>query len=142
MKFEWQDSNTNINWQELAELYRRAPLGNKTAEDLKTAFSNSRYKYFVFAAGELVGAGRALADGVDCSYICDIAFLPEYQGQGLGREMLTRLIEHSKLHRKIILYSVVGKEKFYEKHGFKKMNTAMAIFKNEDYATQLGLINK
>jgi len=38
----------------------------------------------------------------------------------------------SKGHKKIILYSTPGKEGFYAKLGFKKMNTAMAIFDNEN----------
>jgi hypothetical protein len=38
--------------------------------------------------GKLVGTGRALADGRDCSYLCDIAVLPSRQGSGLGKEIV------------------------------------------------------
>ena len=38
-------------------------------------------------------------------------------------------MEASRDHKKIILYSVPGKEGFYKKLGFLKMLTAMAIFK-------------
>ena len=41
-------------------------------------------------------AGRALADGADCSYICDVAVLPSHQGTGLGREVVARLVEASR----------------------------------------------
>ena len=63
-------------------------MGDKKPEDLKVAFSNSMYKCSLLKNGELVGVGRALADGVDCSYICDVAILPSYQKLGLGKSIL------------------------------------------------------
>ncbi len=77
----------------------------------------------------LVGVGRALADGVDCSYLCDVAVHPEYQGIGLGRDIINKLLELSEGYKKIILYANPGKEGFYSKLGFKRINTAMAILK-------------
>ncbi len=54
----------------------------------------------------LIGVGRALADGLDCSYICDVAIHPEYQGIGLGRKIIEQLMHLSKDHKKIILLGV------------------------------------
>lgn len=138
--FGWQTNETNIDWQVLSELYRRAPLGDKTPGELKTAFGNSRYKYFVFDGETLVAAGRALADGVDCAYLCDIAVLPEYQGKGIGGDIIKKLLDDATGHRKIILYAAPGKEALYKKYGFRPMNTAMAIFKYHDNALSIGLI--
>ena len=76
----WSDSIDDVDWVELEALYRAAPLGNKNATDLKTVFSNSRFRCFAREQGRLVGAGRALADGADCSYLCDVAVLPSHQG--------------------------------------------------------------
>ena len=78
MPLVWSSSIDNLDWLELAALYRAAPLGNKTPEGLRTAFTNSMFKCFVYEKGKLVGVGRALADGVDCSYICDVALLPSH----------------------------------------------------------------
>jgi ribosomal protein S18 acetylase RimI-like enzyme len=89
---------------------------------------------------QLVGAGRALADGRDCSYLCDIAVHPDTQGSGLGREIVQRLVDRSRGHKKIILYAVPGKEPFYGKFGFKRMTTAMAIFEDEAGARARGMI--
>jgi ribosomal protein S18 acetylase RimI-like enzyme len=88
-----------------------------------------------------VAAGRALADGVDCSYICDVAVHPDFQGQGLGKDIVSKLCQLSSGHKKIILYSVPGKESFYKSLGFKRMSTAMAMFAEQDRALQAGLIN-
>jgi len=141
MEFEWSYSQIDINWDELSNLYKIAPLGNKKAKALETVFSNSMFKCFVFHEKKLIGAGRALADGLDCSYICDIAIHPDYQGFGLGKKIINVLKEFSKEHKKIILYANPGKEGFYKKLGFKRMNTAMAIFENQELSLKNGLLN-
>jgi len=138
----WSYSIDGIDWAELEALYRAAPLGNKSAAGLATVFANSRYCCFAREHGRLVGAGRALADGADCSYICDVAVLPTHQGSGVGKEIVAKLVAFSKEHKKIILYSVPGKEPFYRKFGFRRMLTAMAIFENQAQALERGYVSE
>lgn len=140
MNVEWSYSDEVLDWEELSHLYRIAPLGQKDPSDLRISFSNSMFKCFVYDSGRLIAAGRALADGKDCSYICDVAVHPSYQGQGLGKAVVSELVDLSKGHKKIILYAAVGKEPFYLKLGFKRMATAMAIFKNQAQALANGLL--
>ena len=142
MNFEWLYSEEKVDWEELSHLYKIAPLGDKDPSDLKISFSNSMFKCLVYDFGRLIAAGRALADGKDCSYICDVAVHPNYQGQGLGREVVSRLVQFSKEHKKIILYAAIGKEPFYRKLGFQRMTTAMAIFKDQAQALERGLITE
>lgn len=137
----WTDS-LDVDWYELEALYRAAPLGVKEAARLKTAFSNSMYRCFVRDGGRLVAAGRALADGVDCSYICDIAVMPSHQGTGLGKQVVQRLVDLSRGHKKIILYAVPGKEPFYRRFGFLRMKTAMAIFENQQQQLERGYLTE
>ena len=140
MALEWVYSMENVDWEELSRLYLVAPLGDKDPSDLQIAFSNSMFKCFVYDSNRLIAAGRALADGRDCSYICDVAVHPSYQGMGIGRQVVSTLVNLSKDHKKIILYTSPGKEPFYQKLGFKRMATAMGIFVNQDQAIEDGLI--
>lgn len=142
MPITWSHSLDGMDWQELEALYRAAPLGNKNAADLETVFTNSRFCCLAREQNRLIGAGRALADGADCSYLCDVAVLPAYQGTGLGKEIVTQLVALSKGHKKIILYSVPGKEPFYRRFGFRRMLTAMAIFENQAQALERGYIDE
>jgi ribosomal protein S18 acetylase RimI-like enzyme len=142
MPLVWAHSIDNLDWNELSALYHAAPLGHKNPDSLRTAFTNSMFRCFVFDEGKLVGVGRALADGTDCSYICDVALLPSHQGLGLGKQIVAKLVSMSRGHKKIILYSVPGKEAFYKKLGFKRMSTAMAIFENQDLALERGYLNE
>jgi ribosomal protein S18 acetylase RimI-like enzyme len=140
MALDWVHSLENLNWEELSKLYLAAPLGQKEPSDLKIAFSNSMFKCFVYDSGRLIAAGRALADGRDCSYICDVAVHPSHQRLGIGKQVVSKLVDLSQDHKKIILYAAPGKESFYRKLGFKRMATAMAIFKNQTQALENGLI--
>ncbi len=142
MAINWSHSIDGIDWAELEALYRAAPLGNKTAAGLRTVYTNSRYCCFAVEEGQLVGAGRALADGADCSYICDVAVLPSHQGTGVGKEIVAKLVALSQGHKKIILYSMPGKEPFYRKFGFRRMLTAMAIFENPQQALERGYVSE
>lgn len=142
MNFEWTYIDDNTDWVELSHLYKIAPLGDKPADNLETVFGNSLYKCFVRESGRLVAVGRVLADGIDCAYLCDVAVHPDYQGHGLGKQVIQTLAKLSKGHKKIILYANPGKEGFYQKLGFKPMNTAMAIFENQDHALDIGLIRE
>lgn len=139
---EWRDTLDDIDWDELAALYRAAPLGDKKAAELATVFTASMFKCFVYDAGHLVGAGRVLADGCDAAYLCDVAVHPSHQGTGLGKTLVARLVELSRHHKKIILYAVPGKEPFYRKLGFRRMTTAMVIFSNQAQALERGYISE
>lgn len=142
MPLEWKYATDGVDWEELSALYRAAPLGEKPPLHLQKVFSNSMFQCFVYEGTKLVAAGRALADGGDCSYICDIAVLPSHQGTGLGKDVVRHLVDKSRGHKKIILYAVPGKEPFYRKFGFLRMRTAMAIFENQQLQVERGYLSE
>src|SRR5262249_39804755 len=132
----------DVDWRELSELYRIAPLGDKPPEALATVFGNSMFTRLVYAGDRLVGAGRALADGIDVAYIGDLAVHPEHQGHGLGKALVRQLVAAASGHKKIILYANPGTEGFYQSLGFLKMNTAMAIWYNPARAIRNGILSE
>jgi GNAT superfamily N-acetyltransferase len=136
----WVHDTDALDWDELSGLYRRAPLGDKPPDALRTVFGNSRYVCLVYADGVLIGAGRSLADGLDCAYIADVAVDPDHQGRGLGRAIIRRLVEMADGHKKIILYANPGTEGFYESLGFLHMQTAMAIWQDNEAAMAAGIL--
>jgi ribosomal protein S18 acetylase RimI-like enzyme len=140
MSILWSESLNDIDWEELAALYRAAPLGDKRAADLELVFKNSMFRCFAREDGKLVAAGRGLADGRDCAYLCDIAVLPSHQGRGLGKAIVLRLLERARAHKKIILYAVPGREGLYRQVGFRRMLTAMAIFEDQAQAFARGYL--
>src|SRR5436853_7408538 len=81
-EYSWGDDASAVDFGELSELYRIAPLGIKPPDALATVFGHSMFACFVYAGDVLAGAGRALADGLDCAYIADVAVHPDHQGRG------------------------------------------------------------
>jgi GNAT superfamily N-acetyltransferase len=138
--YTWVDDLGGVDLGELSHLYEVAPLGHKPPEALRTVFGNSMFRCFVYAGDTLVGAGRALADGRDCSYLADVAVHPDHQGRGLGKAIINRLVDQSRGHKKIILYANPGTEGFYAKLGFLHMNTAMAIWQDQAAGVASGLL--
>ncbi|MGZ4255898.1 MAG: GNAT family N-acetyltransferase [Solirubrobacteraceae bacterium] len=139
---EWVDDIRRVALDELSNLYRIAPLGEKPPEALATVFANSMLKCFVYTDEKLIGAGRALADGLDCAYIADVAVHPSHQRQGLGKAIIRRLVELCGNHKKIILYANPGTEPFYRNLGFLHMNTAIGIWRNQTGALRSGLLSE
>lgn len=141
MSFTWVLDDSRMDWEELSALYRIAPLGTPTPDELVVVFSNSRFKCFAYSGGQLVGAGRALSDGLDCSYIADVAVHPDFRHRGIGSAIVERLVTLSEGHRKIILYTAPTNEGFYRRLGFSRMTAAMAIFDDREHAIEGGLID-
>ena len=139
-EYTWVYDHAAVDWAELSDLYRVAPLGEKPPDALRIVFANSRFTCLVYAEGGLIGAGRVLADGLDAAYIADVAVHPDHQGRGLGAAIIRELVRLSSGHRKILLYANPGTEPFYAKLGFHRMRTAMAIFSNSADAIESGLV--
>ena len=74
--------------------------------------------------GEIIGIARLLGDAAIYYYIEDVWVLPEYQGKGIGSNMIKILIQYVKESSisgtsvSLYLFSLKGKERFYEKLGF------------------------
>lgn len=140
--YTWVYDTSQVDLGELSRLYKVAPLGDKPPEALRTVFGNSMFTCFIYAGDQLVGAGRALADGLDCAYIADVAVHPDHQGRGLGKAIVTELVTRARGHKKIILYANPGTEGFYHQLGFLRMNTAMAIWHDPVRGVQIGVLSE
>jgi citrate lyase synthetase len=62
------------------------------------------------------------------------------RGYGICKQVVSKLVNLSKSHKKIILYASPEKEPFYRKIDFKRMETAMAIFEDQTQSLEDGLL--
>ncbi len=129
----------DINWQELADVFERAPLGKRDPVRLEHTFRNSGVCAFAWLDGQLVGAGRALTDHLSYAFILDVVLLPEYHGNGFGRQIMNYLATHSGAQNHV-LHAVPERQPFYAALGYRKMTTAMALFEQPDFWHQNGYI--
>ena len=126
---ELQFECSQVNWEEMHDLLEAAEMAAYSPPVLERAFRASHTVVFAFDEGNLIGSGRAICDGVCQAALYDVAILPEYQGRGIGRRVMDAILERVT-GCNIILYATPGKEGFYEKLGFRKLRTGMAIFLN------------
>lgn len=131
-----------VDWAELSEMYRLAPLGEKRPDWLKMVFDNSMFRSWLHTNRGLVGAGRAVADGLDAAYLVDVAVHPHHQGRGLGQAILRDLVRQCTGHRKIMLFANPGTEPFYRRAGFLPMATAMAIWRDPAVGIASGFLRE
>lgn len=124
MEITLQEALGEDDWERLAELFERAPLGRRDAGKLRRAFARSYARCFAFRGAELVGAARAISDGEYYAAIYDVVVLPQYQRRGVGRMMMEYLLERLPVGQ-VLLVSVPGKEEFYRKLQFRRNKTAM-----------------
>lgn len=139
MDIRLSDDIAAISWPELARVIELAPLGKRDLGKLEIAFRNSEVRCFVYDGQKLVGAGRAISDGALRAAIYDLVVLPEYQGRGIGTKIMRYLLDRAEAEI-VMLFANPGKEPFYDRFGFRKMKTAMAIFPNPNLQRSKGLI--
>ena len=74
-------------------LRKEAGLSQKTTEAAAIGLPNSLYAVQVFDGANVVGMGRVIGDGGLFFQVVDIAVLPAYQGQGLGKQIMAAITE-------------------------------------------------
>jgi len=110
-------SNSEFN-----ELFCSVGWGKRNDNKINNHRAKSDFSVCVFDNETIVGMARVVGDG---SYytIYDVVTRKEYQGRGIGRILMTELINWYKSIEDddtyLYLGASYGKEKFYEKFGFK-----------------------
>ena len=95
--------------------------------------------YFVCAVsdGEIIGMARVVGDGGIAYYIQDVIVKPDYQRQGIGTQLMDKIMEYIRVHANnnsiIGLMAAKGKEPFYKRYGFTirpddNLGSGMTIF--------------
>lgn len=120
------EDTSGVNWSVFCALFQRAGFGERTPERAHALFAGSYVCCFAWEQETLIGAARAISDGVACSAVYDVVVDPTYQGQGIGKQLMTNLLNRLP-KRSVMLVSTHGNEGFYQKLGFKKLRTAYLL---------------
>jgi Acetyltransferases len=139
MELTIQHEYAGVDWHDVAKTLRSVGMSAYTPEQHQKAFEASYATVFVYHNNRLVGFGRAITDGVHQAAFYDCVVAIDYQGQGIGRKIVEHLLAQVE-GCNVILYASPGKEGFYERHGFRKMKTGMALFKDNDVMRKRGFI--
>jgi len=113
-----------VDWDHICELFASVNWRTRTAEELKKAFSTGSWKLFVYKDDQLIGFGRTIDDGRYYAMLGDVIVDPNFQGQGLGKEIVNRLNALLQDYHFVTLTAAPGKGDFYTSLGWKKQTTA------------------
>jgi ribosomal protein S18 acetylase RimI-like enzyme len=97
------------------------------SDTLKKALGQSICTIVAFHDDTAVGMGRVVGDGIMYYYLQDICVIPKYQFNGIGKKMVSLLIQYIKemapfnAQVSIGLFAAKDKEVFYEQLGFSKL---------------------
>ncbi|WP_346879495.1 GNAT family N-acetyltransferase [Clostridium sp. UBA3061] len=139
MNIKIEKNCDNVDWSLIPEILKLGGMRYFDEATHKKAFENSYIAIFVYDNDNLIGFGRALSDGVYQGAIYDVAILPQYQGKGIGKLIVSTILE-SLPGCNVILYAAMGKEGFYNSFNFRKMKTGMALFNNAENMKEKGFI--
>ena len=128
-----------VDWSIVSGMLKSVGMAYHEPDVHRRAFEASHTTVFVFHAETLVGFGRALSDGEYQAAIYDVAVHPETQGKGIGKLIIQAILKHIP-NCNVILYASPGKKGFYQKLGFRKMKTGMALFKDPTAMVAKGFI--
>lgn len=137
MELKVQYDCSNIDFQYITDTLKVVGMGYFDAITHKKAFENSYTVVFIFDNEKLIGFGRAISDGAYQAGIYDVAVIPEYQGKGIGKIIVDSILKTIP-QCNVILYAAPGKDAFYEKLGFRRMKTGMALFLNSERMQEKG----
>ena len=93
----------------------------RSFEKVKRSIENSICFWVYDSSDKLVGFARVLTDYAVFAYIMDVFILEEYRKQGLGKQLMDAIIQHSDLQSmQRFMLATNDAHELYEKYGFKR----------------------
>ena len=108
--------------EEFNELFYSVGWGNRDNNKIDQHRKNNVFSVCVYDNNKIIGMVRVVGDG---SYytVYDVVTRKDYQGKGIGRILMTEVVNWYKTIEDddtyLYLGASYGKEGFYEKFGFK-----------------------
>ena len=107
----------------LADL-RESVGWNRMQRDLADPRLRNAFHLCAFDGERLVGYAAVVGNGVTDAYIQDVMVHPDYQHQGIGTQLMERILARLEAEGVYIVSVIYGEEAlrpFYEKFGFFTM---------------------
>jgi GNAT superfamily N-acetyltransferase len=91
-----------------------------TPDRLVGALDASWHCVCAFESDRLIGMGRTISDGALHALIVEVIVEPDWQGRGVGRGIMARLVRRCREAGidQVQLFCAAGKRRFYERQGF------------------------
>jgi predicted N-acetyltransferase YhbS len=128
-------TGNDIDLDEMIELYIDSTLGERrpVGERERMGRMLEEANLVITARDDdlLVGISRSVTDWVYCTYLSDLAVRADYQGQGIGKE-LVRLTREATPQATVILLAAPKAVDYYPKIGMTRHESAWMLRPGEE----------
>jgi GNAT superfamily N-acetyltransferase len=128
-------TNGAVSPEEIEDL--REAVGWERSEGIYRQVLERHYAYYTARAvnGKLIGYVSVLSDGIADAFLVDLMVHPEYQGSGLGKELVIRAVNDVKQAGVQCVQVTFDDhlEPFYTKCGFHIFKGGIIDFKHMEW---------
>lgn len=115
--------------EQLQELFLSVDWSSGHYPDkLVTAMKGFSTVFSAWDGDKLIGMICAMDDGVMTAYVHYLLIRPEYQGQKIGRELVSLIKDKYADYLRIVVIAYNTELSFYENCGFKKSEVSTPMF--------------
>ena len=77
--------------------------------------------FSAFLDSRQIAFARMITDRSTFAYLADVFVIPEYQGKGIGKHLISQILAHPDLHDlRLIMLRTLDAQKLYQKFGFSE----------------------
>lgn len=124
------DETREFDRDALQDLFRSVEWDSANYPDaLQECLRGSHTVVSAWIGERLVGLANAISDGCMTAYAPYVLVRPEFQGQGVGRLIMERLVERYRDLPRLALISYDNATGFYERCGFTRGDGKTPMFR-------------
>lgn len=143
MNISYKENGKDINYAEVLRILQDTLPVRRNWDQKKTeeAFAGSSYTIAAYDGDKVAAAARVLSDGYEWTLLGDLVVDKKYQNQGIGTELVKRILERFKGHE-IFTYVYREELSFFEQFGFRRSKNAFTYSGENDEALESDLLEQ
>jgi ribosomal protein S18 acetylase RimI-like enzyme len=121
--------NSTVTAEEVADVFVRSGINRPTddLERIQQMLDHANLTITAWDGQKLIGIARSLTDFCYCCYLSDLAVDRDYQGRGIGKELIRQTQKHLSDQVSLILLAAPTAMSYYPHVGFDKADNAWII---------------
>ncbi len=127
-------TGSDLDLDDMIELYVDSTLGERRPVDdrgrMARMLEEADLVITAWDGNLMVGISRCVTDWVYCTYLSDLAVRADYQGQGVGKE-LVRLTREATPDATVILLAAPAAVDYYPRIGMTRHDSAWVLWPGE-----------
>jgi GNAT superfamily N-acetyltransferase len=128
-------TGNDVGLDAMIELYVDSTLGERRPVDdrerMGRMLEEADLVLTAWDGGKLVGISRSITDWVYCTYLSDLAVRADYQGRGIGKELVRRT-RAATPQATVILLAAPKAVDYYPRIGMTRHESAWVLWPGEE----------